>query len=118
MCCLGTNRERRKLAGGRRPRHSNGFDDRERRSSLQRADECVQRGARTLGDDLDSPAVREVSNLAVEGQASTCSGDKKAKANTLYTATDGCVEPLRAFGVCLHVRAARPVRARRGAVRG
>ena len=121
-CCitwsLGANRERRQVAGGGFPRHSNRFDDGEGRPGLQLMDERVERGARALGEYFHTTATRKVADMAAEVEASTDAGDEEAEANALHAAADGCAEPLGATGFEFHVRATRPARARCGEVRG
>ena len=85
---------------------------------MQRVDEGVQRGPRSLGYYFDAPTVWQVSDVAAESQSLTGAGDEVAEADTLHAAADGCVQVLGAFGLRLHVRGARPVRSTRGAVRG
>ena len=84
---------------------------------MQLADERVQRGARTLRNDLHAPSVRQIADLAAQSEPPTGTGDEKAETDTLHAAADGRVKSLGARGFGLHLRGARPVRARRGAVR-
>ena len=81
-------------------------------------DECVERRAGALGDYFHATATREVADMAAEAETSPDAGDEEAEANALHAAADGCVEPLRARHLGVHVRATRPVRARRVGVRG
>ena len=85
---------------------------------MQCLDEGVQRRPRPLGYYFDAPTVWQVSDVAAESQSLTRAGDEVAEADTLHAAADRCVQALGAFGLSLHVRGARPVRATRAAVRG
>ena len=85
---------------------------------MQRPDEGVQRRARALGYYFDAPTVWQVADVAAQPESLTRAGDEVAEADTLHAAADRCVQALGAFGLSLHVRGARPVRATRGAVRG
>ncbi len=56
--------------------------------------------------------------MAEQAVLSAHAGDEEAEANALHAAPDRCVELLGALGFGLHVRAARPVRARCAGARG
>lgn len=83
---------------------------------MQFPDEYVQYRARTLRDHFHTTTVREIADMAAEPEAAAGAGHKETESDALHAAADGGVQALWAFD--LHVRGARPVRGRRGVVRG
>lgn len=83
---------------------------------MQLLDEYVQCRARTLRNYFHAKSVGQVTDMAAKPQAAAGAGYKETESHALHAAVDGGVQALPTFGS--HVREARPVRARLGAVRG